>query len=534
MPSSVPDRALVWSVLFPLVLVGATALADLYSTPLGVSLWWPPAALMLLYLVLVGARIGVPVAMAGRVLAGVTVLGVDDPVWKVALVGLPVVVAYAVAAAHLRDRVTTRPSPATVARFVLVGAVAAPVAAAAGSRTVAAALGSLAWTDVGPATMSFVVGDAIAVLTLAPVFWVVWAVRRDVAPIRPGVVAGIAATAAVAFVTVGVDAPVALPLYVMLVPVVVVAVVYGTVGAALANAAVALVVAGALAVADVGTISVGAAHSFLLVLAALGLLVSSIDDQRRTLLLDRDAALADQRRLTTTLERQRAALDTFSRRIAHDLNGPLATVAGMADLLRHPALAAARRDELVDRLGRNARAASDLVTEILEDARGADRAGSVTDLVTLRSSVERLLAPLTVERSVAIHWRLEVDEVPLPGVLVKQILLNLVTNALKYGTTATDPRVDIVVTADDEWFRLTVTDNGPGVHPSEVDEIFAAGYRAASAGGIGEGLGLSLCRSLVHDLGGDIGVDPGVSDGARFFVLLPTGPASTTPTLAAA
>lgn len=526
--SSDARRTLASSALFLVALVGATALARLYSTPLGVSLWWPPAAIMFVYLVTVRPRIGVPVALTGRVLAAVTALGSTEPLWGIALVGTPVVAAYALAAGHLRHRVTARPSPRLVARFVLVAALAAPLAAAVGSRTAAAALGAMAWTDVTSAVASFVVGDAVAVLTLTPSAWVLWAVSRRVGGVRPDVVAGVVASAVVAFLAVGVDVPLRLPVYAMLVPLVIVAVLHGMVGAALANAAVALVVAGTLAVQGAETLTAGAAHSLLFVLAALGLLIAAIDDQRRTLLHDRDAALTEQRRLTTTLERQRAALDTFSRRIAHDLNGPLATVAGMAELLRHPALDDGRRDDLILRLGHNARAAADLVAEVLEDARGTDLAAArATDLVTLRGEVERLLAPLMIQRGVDVRWRLEVEEVPLPSVLVKQILLNLVTNALKYGSGAPEPRIDIVAEVGDEGFGLTVTDNGAGVDPDEVDAVFAAGYRSATAGGMGEGLGLSLCRSLVEELGGAMGVDPHVEVGARFTVLIPLAEAST-------
>ncbi|HEX6960993.1 MAG TPA: ATP-binding protein [Lacipirellula sp.] len=92
---------------------------------------------------------------------------------------------------------------------------------------------------------------------------------------------------------------------------------------------------------------------------------------------------------------------------------------------------------------------------------------------------------------------------------LKQVVNNLLDNAVKYTTPNGKIRVSLARDAERREVRLTVTNSGPGVSPEEQRHIFERFYRAESArtcgaGVSGTGLGLSICQSVVHNHGGTI------------------------------
>jgi signal transduction histidine kinase len=109
---------------------------------------------------------------------------------------------------------------------------------------------------------------------------------------------------------------------------------------------------------------------------------------------------------------------------------------------------------------------------------------------------------------------------------VELVLQNLIANALKFGDAAA-PRVEVAAAAVDGGWRLTVTDNGPGIAAADQERIFAPFERAhpeLSRGGTG--LGLAICERLVRRHGGQLGVQSEPGQGATFWVLLPAAVAT--------
>jgi signal transduction histidine kinase len=102
---------------------------------------------------------------------------------------------------------------------------------------------------------------------------------------------------------------------------------------------------------------------------------------------------------------------------------------------------------------------------------------------------------------------------------IDQVVLNLVANAAKFG--ARKP-IEIAVQARGEVARLTVTDHGIGVDPSQAERIFDRFERGVSSHRyVGLGLGLYICRRIVESHGGTIGVESQPGQGATFTVDLP-------------
>ena len=247
-------------------------------------------------------------------------------------------------------------------------------------------------------------------------------------------------------------------------------------------------------------------------------------------------ALADDfNRMASALESGEADRQRLMADVAHELRTPLAILEGYLEAWREGVdipgadpLAVAQQQ---------ARIVAQLVDE-LQDMALAD----AHQLYLQRSEVD--LARLAVD--VGTEWQrsadqrhihLTVDRVPVPSVWgdarrLRQVLGNLVGNALKY--TPDGGRVTIRVEPDAPagGVRLTVADNGPGIAPEHHAHVFDRLYRVDSSrsrGTGGFGLGLAIAKELVELHGGHIGVESTPGQGATFFVVLPAGPLGEPP-----
>jgi signal transduction histidine kinase len=152
------------------------------------------------------------------------------------------------------------------------------------------------------------------------------------------------------------------------------------------------------------------------------------------------------------------------------------------------------------------------------DIRGADLRALIREVAaTVRPTAERQDIDLRVagldERTI----------VQTDGTRVRQILLNLLSNALKF--TKSGGQVDLELAPVDKGWAITVTDTGPGVDPAVGERVFEA-YRAGTfkVPQSGAGLGLAISRELARLLGGELSHIDGAGTGARFRLWLPSQP----------
>jgi two-component system sensor histidine kinase KdpD len=121
--------------------------------------------------------------------------------------------------------------------------------------------------------------------------------------------------------------------------------------------------------------------------------------------------------------------------------------------------------------------------------------------------------------AVKTHLPSDLPLVPLDGVLIEQVLWNLLDNALKYSPTGT--AIELSATVMNDELIIEVADHGPGIPPGDEKRIFDKFYRAAPAGTRGVGLGLTICRGIVEAHGGRIWVENRPEGGAIFRFTLP-------------
>ena len=104
---------------------------------------------------------------------------------------------------------------------------------------------------------------------------------------------------------------------------------------------------------------------------------------------------------------------------------------------------------------------------------------------------------------------------------IVQVLINLITNASKYGPES-EP-ILVSVSTQDHMATIDVEDRGQGISLEEQENLFKRFYRGrrAEEEGIGIGLGLALAREIVTAHGGQIGVKSGLGKGTTFWFSLP-------------
>lgn len=226
------------------------------------------------------------------------------------------------------------------------------------------------------------------------------------------------------------------------------------------------------------------------------------------------------------LEQAFALQRTFALDVAHELRTPLTALRGNLDvLLLDPALEGEVRDQielLAAETGRMMRLTSNLLALAQAEAgRKPERRPVDIDLLCLEVYQQaRTLRP-------GVRLRLgHEDQVTLDGDrdLLKQLVLNLVENGLKY--TPEGGTVTLSLYADGDTARIVVEDTGPGIRSEDLPYIFDRFYRAAPNGARvtgGAGIGLAVARWITTEHGGTITAANRPEGGSVFTVRLPLG-----------
>lgn len=209
--------------------------------------------------------------------------------------------------------------------------------------------------------------------------------------------------------------------------------------------------------------------------------------------------------------------------ISHDLRSPLSVVIGYLDLLRRP-LAEEDREKAIESAKRSAARMADLLEDLLSATR-AEELLAPSELVPipladLAEDVVGSIAPTHAERD------LQFEAHCAPVVLgeekrLRQVLVNLITNAFKYAPD-TSP-ISVRVSCRTDRTVLEVVDHGPGVPQEDRERIFDRFERLESGGSRpGIGLGLYIVRIITENHGGSVRVEDTPGGGATFVVELPT------------
>ncbi len=210
--------------------------------------------------------------------------------------------------------------------------------------------------------------------------------------------------------------------------------------------------------------------------------------------------------------------------VSHDLRTPLTSISGAASTLQDSdQLTAAKRKELATMIFEESERLNRIVQNLLDMSRletgGVGLNLDWNSLEELIGSALNRTEALLEGRKVKTRLAEDLPLVKVDGILLEQVLMNLLENAARHTPTT----ASIVIAADresDGSIKLEVSDDGPGIEPGLEEKVFDKFYRPRESG-VGSGLGLAICRAVAQSHGGSITASNRPSGGARFIMKLP-------------
>jgi two-component system, OmpR family, sensor histidine kinase TctE len=230
------------------------------------------------------------------------------------------------------------------------------------------------------------------------------------------------------------------------------------------------------------------------------------------------------------LEQASDAQQRFVANAAHQLRTPLAGIRTQLELLQREPDAnerEARSHQCIGAIERLGHLINQML--VLLSAEPGGRHASLAETLDIPELI-RERSPewvrLAETRGIDLGFELEPARVTGDGLLLGEMVANLVVNALNYTPTAGE--VTIRSREAGGKVIIEVEDNGPGIPPEARARVFERFFRLPAASAPGSGLGLAIVREIAHGFGGEVSVlSPPGGQGALFKVCLPTGEAAT-------
>ncbi len=210
--------------------------------------------------------------------------------------------------------------------------------------------------------------------------------------------------------------------------------------------------------------------------------------------------------------------------LSHELRNPLVGIAAAAQVLARELPADGDPSMRAASIAAEASYLMSLLDEVMDLSRiDAGTLRSVLVSCDLARVVRGALATLhTGDHPLAVHADASGPTVMADDRRLRQVVANLVANAVAYSPAGTGIEVTVGLATDGRSAVVRVRDHGPGIPPAEQDRLFQRFSRLSTAEGTrGTGLGLYICRAIVADHGGEIWVDQPSDGGTAVSFSLP-------------
>ena len=229
----------------------------------------------------------------------------------------------------------------------------------------------------------------------------------------------------------------------------------------------------------------------------------------------------------TELKKAEGIRSEFTANVSHELKTPLTSIKGFTDMLAS-GMVASREDQkrFITMIGVEVDRLIDLINDILklselEDV-AIDQCAEHSDALAVAKDTAAFLTPNAKQSDVALSVSGVSAPVPVPQSRLKELLMNLMSNGIKYNEPGGEVRTQVSV--QNSQVTISVSDTGIGIPPEAQSRVFERFYRVdkgrARKNG-GTGLGLAIVKHIVQLYGGSVSVESEVGKGSTFLVTLP-------------
>ncbi|MDD4137537.1 MAG: ATP-binding protein, partial [Methanoregula sp.] len=248
---------------------------------------------------------------------------------------------------------------------------------------------------------------------------------------------------------------------------------------------------------------------------------------------ERKAAQEQREVVIRELEQKNAELARFTHTVSHELRSPLITIQGFSGLIEEDVSKPGGSEELINHV-RRISAAVDTMDALLADLLRLSRAGQTIDLpektgfgIIAREAAALLAQPLE-NHGVQLEIAANLPEVNVDHARIREVLINLIENAIKFRGGQKNPVIRIGVDETGNIPVFFVQDNGIGIEPRYLERIFNL-FEKLDGTTQGTGVGLAIVKRIIEAHGGTIRAESeGPKKGTTFRFTLPV--AGTAPT----
>ena len=220
------------------------------------------------------------------------------------------------------------------------------------------------------------------------------------------------------------------------------------------------------------------------------------------------------------LQKANKDLEDFAYMLSHDFKAPIRTIVSFSTLLKERINDKLENDEFrwMDFINNSARNLSDVVDGMLKLAMASDNKLLIKEDINLNALLEQTIHLLHPPQEFQFNYAAALPSVHTSKIALQQILLNLLSNAIRYNDKELG-KVDIDFSQDDFYYYFKVADNGTGIAPEYIEKVFHPLQTLNEKdrfGQKGSGIGLATVMRIIEKLDGNIMVASEVGVGSTF------------------
>ncbi len=224
--------------------------------------------------------------------------------------------------------------------------------------------------------------------------------------------------------------------------------------------------------------------------------------------------------LTDNLRRKNNQLEEFTEIVSHNLRSPIGNVLSLLELLSKTSDEKEQEElnHLIVRSSQNIINSLDELNEVLKIKQDQEIEKQRLDFETVYQRVRNMLHTKALEMSATFHTDFEVAEITYPNIYLESVLLNLLSNSLKYSHSRRKPEIKIKTFRENENLFLTVEDNGLGMDLQRYGHQLFKLRKTFHNHPEGRGVGLFLVKNQIEALGGTISASSKKDEGTKFTI----------------